>query len=540
MKPLPSILGAVIVIILLLPGRSTATLYGCEWGTMYDPTPTTIEYYIEQNLADNGLGSMSGSQAVMAIRSALDKLHREAGALITFKYMGTTSTNDCTAGTSAGTYSVPTMIIKRTTTCNACDANESPACAYSYYENSTEMNCGWIKFVDNEASCPQNAWGAYGDGNPQSEDDIIMATMHEAMHVLRFDHVDLCVDTEDDESIMHGYASYRRSLSRADKRYARSHYGFDNNTVTYQYDDVFDPVAWTEVSGTPATSCISPVVMAPVDDSSRGVAFLTSVTGANSEMRAYICDPTCTEHTPTTWNVYSTPAIARSFGAAGDKWLIAGMYNDSMTTYEKDIRYAVRNYDGASWTEYNLTTGTKRPALSAAYDSATDKFILSYVNDSDEIEIKVAEVGSTTWYTTDTNIKTFEGATIACDEVDDFGEGNCVMAWANIEADNGLKWAHFDINDGTGAVTVGTVRSMGLVGTSRPSITNNLGSNSDPEFLLTFTQASKTMYMRTLGGAATSWGAGQYATADSDAWFGPGHVGYRNAGASYSYVYYAE
>jgi hypothetical protein len=264
------------------------------------------------------------------------------------------------------------------------------------------------------------------------------------------------------------------------------------------------------------------------------------MTDSKSEIRAYICDPTCTVQTPTSWDVFSTPAIARSFGAGGDKWLVAGMYNDGMTTYEKDIRYSVRSYGGMSWTEYNLSVGTKRPALAAAYDSATDKFILGYINDSDEIEFMVAEVGSTNWQTTDTNIKTFEGATVACDEVDDFGEGNCVMTWADIEADNALKWAHFDINDASGAVTVGTIRSVGAVGTSRPSITNRLGGNTDPEFLLSFTQASKTMYMRSLGGAATTLSGAQHAVATSDSWFGPGHLGYRDSGGDWIYVYYAE
>ncbi len=237
-----------ILVAMLLPTAAKATQYGCEWGRIFDPVPNNIEYYIQQDVSDNGLGSMSGSQAVWSIRSAIDKISRESGALITFKYMGLTSTLDCTLSTSVSTYSNPTMIVRRTTTCDYCSDNESPACANSYFKSYeindpdyTVMKCGYIQFVDNEASCPQNAWGAYGDSDPVSEDDIIMGTIHEAMHVLRFDHVNNCPETIDDESVMHSYISARRSLSRADRRYLRSHYGFKNSEINYSYDNEFGP-----------------------------------------------------------------------------------------------------------------------------------------------------------------------------------------------------------------------------------------------------------------------------------------------------------
>ncbi len=280
--------------------------------------------------------------------------------------------------------------------------------------------------------------------------------------------------------------------------------------------------------------------MTTVDDSSRGIAFLKSISDSASAAKAYICDPYYNVHTPINYYIYSTPTISRSFGSNGDKWIVAGMYNDSITTYNKDIRCSIRNYNGSSWLGYHLDVDTSRPAIFSGYDVITNKFILSCVNNSDEIEFKVVEVGSSIWSTTDTNIKTFEGATIACDEVDDHNEGNCLMVWADIEANHPLKWARFDIDDATGVITVGTVRNTGYIGTSRPSVTNNLGSDLNPEFLLSFTQSSKIMYMRTLNGNSTSWEHAQHTSASSDGWFGPGHVGYRNVILGYPHVYYAE
>ncbi len=520
-------------------GSAMAQPYGCDHGASFDPVPGVIDYYIETDLATNGLGSLSGSAAVWSIRAAIERLHRQSGANVSFKYRGTTSTLDCTPSTDESEYATPTVIIKRTTTCDVCVSN-GPACANSYLENGTEMNCGWILFIDGSGDCSEHAWGAYGDNNPASEDDIIKTTIHEMMHVLRIGHL-TCVDHLNDDSVMKGYASRRRSLSRADRKYLRSRYGFNSAAVTYQWDSAFGPASWTEVSGTPATTSISPAVMTVQDDTNRGVGFLTSVGSVyESEMRMYICEGgSCSVESPISANVFQTPAVARSFGT-DDRWLLAGLYGDSMTSYEKDIYVARRDF-GGSWSYQSLNVNTDRPFISAAYDDVTESFVITFVNDSDEIEVAFADVNSSTWYYTDTNIKAFDGATVACDEVADNAEGNCMLAWSNIEANHGGRWARFEIDTVNDTISIGPVRSTGWLTSARPSIANNVASDGDPEFLMSFVQAGRTMYVRTLNGGSTSWSGGPAVTADDDTWLGPGNAGFRSTGGfDYSYLYYSE
>lgn len=543
--------GALLVCLFLISPHAHATTYGCiSSGGMYSPTPSNIEYYIRTELETNGLGPVSGSDAIWEIRSALDKLRRESGADVFFEYKGTTSTLDCTGSTTAGTYSAPTVIIRRTTDCSACDriiggvTYHAPACATHYYENTTEMNCGRITFIDNPGSCAEHAWGAYGDNSPNSEDDILFTTMHEAVHTLAFSHDADCPGvTDSNESVMHGYASERRSLSLADKRYLRSNYLFGHADITYQYDNAFDPGSWTEVGGSPANLVISPIAMASVDDNDRGVDWLTAITDAKSEIRAYICESSCAVETPTNYDVYFQPAINRSNGEATDKWIIAGLYNDSMTTRVKDIIVTKRDVGSGTWSASAINVDTKRSAISAAFDAPEHRFILTYLNNSDEIQIAYAAIGSNSWVDVDTNIKSMDGATVACDEVQDQSgddNRNCLMTWADVEAGNALKWLRFRLDPGTNSVSLGTVRSLGYIGSSRPSVSNNVISDTGREFLLTFGQASRTMYMRSLDGNSTTWQYSTVTSATNINWYGPGNLGFRNNAAGKTYVYFSE
>lgn len=526
---------------------ASATLYGCVRADgMYSPTPSVIEYWIDDSIAlpasTKHLGNLTGDEAVAMIRVTLDRFHRDTGARVYFKYMGISTDKVCHGGSN---YNTPTYIIQKETNCSAFGG---AIAGNNYLLNANgSMKCSNTYLKRNSVDCPAHHWGAYADENPAGEDSLMKVFTHETMHALGFDHVQECMDTDDDDAaIRSGFGTtdeVHRSLTRADKRYVRSHYGYDNVPLEYLYSTNFEPSSWTAGIGVDA-DVVSPTDMASSDDGNRGVVYLKAFADSISEARAYICEPSCSIQTPSALDTFTAPALTTSVGQATEHWLVAALYNDSFTSIVKDIYVAEKDHGGANWTVTSLDVNTERTVVSADYDKVSDTYIVGYLNNSDEMEFRVRSRTGGSWAGTDSNIRAFEGSSVACDEVDSEPDGNCVAVWASIEANTGIRWARFRVDMVSHAITFGTIRSAGWPTIARPTIVNRWASNTNPEFLMGFSQGGLTTYTRTLTDSGTTWGgggAGTFGSASSDAWYSPASVGQRIvSGANYSYMYFGE
>jgi hypothetical protein len=195
---------------------------------------------------------------------------------------------------------------------------------------------------------------------------------------------------------------------------------------------------------------------------------------------------------------YHTGTACKDFNSLAVAWL--GGYNAG--TGMQTVFLTTTENGGETWINQEIASGnmtTRNAGVSTAYDPESDTYIVLWRDNSDQILSKVAAPNAPIVGFQDPEARSLwrasDSVSISCGPVAEVGSENCLVAWADVGWNRGLRWAHAHV-DTTGnspQLVLGPVLSHGYVIYGTPSVAYVTGS--DFPWILTFHQGGQTAYV---------------------------------------------
>jgi hypothetical protein len=311
-----------------------------------------------------------------------------------------------------------------------------------------------------------------------------------------------CPDHLEDETVIAGPGDLLyQGPSAADVRALRSAYGDRAYPVAGSHTNGFDTdISWSETPVQIQTEqgAIGPAATFDTDQNAPG--WVHPIRHALARWAGEVRATLYMEDLPTDrWQVqrvsdariYHSPVIARSRGVMPNCWLVGMWVGDTRTSAGKSLYFRQKIAGETDW-HWGGTLDldvTRVDGLGLTFDPLTQRFVVAYINDDFQVEVRTRMLASTTWsepVSTGFEAPVWSGGDIACSPVDD-DRGNCMLVGLTADAsDPGIQAWLFRIDPAGDAVFDADPVSMGPWNTRRattPTITSN-PQDDDPQFIL--------------------------------------------------------
>jgi hypothetical protein len=330
-------------------------------------------------------------------------------------------------------------------------------------------------------------------------------------HTLGFDHPSVCLQNV--KSIMgtttgdshHGHHLYKDDIDAY-----RIHYGLRSNDVGFKQSAT--AVDWANGSGPPGIMRLAlsrfsacgtspaPSMLAsfPIDD----IPHIIDVWRYDENGWANLGTPFLASSN------YHTGTACQSRSNAAVAWL--GGYD--VTTGKQTVFLSPTVDGGSSWGFQIVASGanqTRNAGVSVSHDPVSGQYVVVWRDDIDRITSRVHASGAPVRQYMTSNgapLRASDSVSIACGPVNPVGQDNCVIAWADIGWNRGLRWAHgrVDVTGGILQLVLGPVRGQGYVVFGIPSV--SYWSTGEFPWALVFHQGGRTAYtLRKRAAAAAGW-----------------------------------
>ncbi len=525
---------AVLTCLIALAPADATSQVGCWDATNHLPPSfdsTTITVYARDSFYDHAIGTLTATQRERAVRQLLAKFKAESGSTIHLEWGGRDDTKTCS------TPGEPDIAAPRIVLTMQPGAHPNGFSAFGHWAIRTTgfYNCGRIVYY----ATPLSSF---------SKSRFQALTLHELGHTLGVDHAEECPATAThvrgcwydswgccentatggpcDGTELEADRRYLPYLARPDRHYLREDVGTSGATFREDYGDGMPPPSNGWVGATWAAGEVLSAGAGTDGDIGPESGYIWNRENSGNgdyETRALLYESGSTTTTPSSWDSYYKPDIARSVGQATDRWMAVFYARDSLTNDSKDVRIAERAFGASSWSWSWLDVDETLPHIALSYDPVTDRFVMVRENPAGLVFSTRPRTGGA-WFSSQTTIPTFDGADIACSQHGGPFADNCILSYVDAADSPVARWRRFQVF-ATGVVAVElTERSTGLVGFTRPSLTVN-PLNEDPQFVLGLSQAGQTVYLRKLDRLAYSWVSGGSFAVGQAGWLPPAGLG---------------